>query len=325
MPFLGSCRLLLLACVLGLFSGPGTAQQAYPNKPIRMIVPFAAGGSTDNLARTVAQKLSDGLGQAVFVENRAGGNAVIGSEALTKSAPDGYTIMMTSVDHTVIPQLLPTPYDPIKDFAPVGAISYTQELLVAHPSVPANNLQELIALLKAKPNEFNFSSSGTGGVPHLTGELFSAIAEVKMQHIPYKGGGPAIIDTIGGQVQLNFGPPINAIPYLKSGKLKAIVITGTRRLDALPQVPTFTEGGVPGLDVKTWFAIFAPAQTPKPIIDRLSQEIIKVLAMPDVKEKLDSQGMEPYVTTPDEFAAIVKADFAKYGQIIKSGHIKLDK
>ncbi len=315
---------LLVAAFALLAAGGAAAQAGYPNKPIRMIVPFAAGGSTDNLARTMAQKLGDLLGQPVIVDNRPGGNAIIGSEALTKSAPDGYTIMMTSVDHTVIPQLLPTPYDPVKDFVPVGAVSYTQLLLVVNPSVPVNNLQELIAYAKANPGKLNYASSGSGGVPHLTGEMFSNLAGIKMQHIPYKGGGPAMIDLVGGQVQLTFAIPINAIPHIKNGKLRPIAITGTARNEALPQVPTFTESGVPGLDVKTWFAVFAPVGTPKPIVDKLSEDIRKALAMPEVKEKLAAQGMEPYVTTPDEFAAIVKADVAKYGQVIKAGNIKID-
>ena len=315
---------LAFAALAMLCTGGAAAQAGYPNKPIRMIVPFAAGGSTDNLARTMAQKLSELLGQPVIVDNRPGGNAIIGSEALTKAAPDGYTIMMTSVDHTVIPQLLPTPYDPVKDFAPVGAVSYTQLLLVVNPSVPVNSLQELIAYAKANPGKLNYASSGSGGVPHLTGEMFASQTGIRMQHIPYKGGGPAMIDLVGGQVQLTFAIPINAIPHIKNGKLRPIAITGASRNEALPQVPTFTEGGVPGLDVKTWFAVFAPVGTPKPIVDKLSEDIRKALAMPDVKEKLAAQGMEPYVTTPDEFAAIVKADVAKYGQVIKAGNIKID-
>lgn len=317
------CRLLAAASAL-LLAGSVVAQSSYPNKPIRMIVPFAAGGSTDNLARTMAQKLGELLGQPVIVDNRPGGNAIIGSEALTKSAPDGYTIMMTSVDHTVIPQLLPTPYDPVKDFVPIGAVSYTQLLLVVNPSVPVNSLQELIAYAKANPNKLNYASSGSGGVPHLTGEMFSNQTGIKMQHIPYKGGGPAMIDLVGGQVQLTFAIPINAIPHIKSGKLRPIAITGTARNDALPNVATFTEGGVPGLDVKTWFAVFAPAGTPKAIVDKLSEDIRRALAMPEIRERLAAQGMEPYVTTPDEFAAIVKADFAKYGQVIKTGGIKIE-
>jgi tripartite-type tricarboxylate transporter receptor subunit TctC len=318
-----TCYFAVAASAL-LLAGGSAAQSSYPNKPIRMIVPFAAGGSTDNIARTMAQKMGEQLGQPVIVDNRPGGNAIIGSEALTKSPPDGYTIMMTSVDHTVIPQLLPTPYDPVKDFVPVGAVSFTQLLLVVNPSVQANNLQELIALAKASPGKLNYASSGSGCVPHLTGEMLSKQTGIAMQHIPYKGGGPAMIDLVGGQVQLTFAIPINAIPHIKSGKLRPIAITGATRNEALPQVPTFTEAGVPGLDVKTWFAVFAPVGTPKPIVDRLSESIRKALAMPDVKEKLAGQGMEPYVTTPEEFAEIVKADFAKYGRVIKEGNIKIE-
>jgi len=317
-------KYLAVVCLLLCVPIGAAAQQPYPSRPIRMIVPFGAGGSTDNVARTVAQKLTESLGQTVFVENRPGGNAIIGTEALQKAAPDGYTIMMTSIDHVVIPQLLPTPYDPVKDFAPVGAVSFTQLLLVVNPSVPAHNLQELVALGKAKSGQLNYASSGSGGVPHLTGVMFSDLAGFKMQHIPYKGGGPAMVDLVGGQVQLTFAIPINAIPHIKSGKLRPIAITGTARNEALRDVPTFTEGGIAGLDVKTWFGVFAPAGTPKPIVDRLSSEIAKILATSEMKEKLAGQGMEPYITTADEFAAIAKADYAKYGQVIRANNIKID-
>ncbi len=313
--------ILLLACV----AMQAAAQQPYPNRPIRMIVPFGAGGSTDNVARMVAQKLTEALGQTVFVENRPGGNAIIGTEALQKSPPDGYTIMMTSIDHVVIPQLIPAPYDPLKDFVPVGAVSFTQLLLVVNPSVPANNLQELVALGKAKSGQLNYASSGSGGVPHLTGVMFSDLAGFKMQHIPYKGGGPAMVDLVGGQVQLTFAIPINAIPHIKGGKLRPIAITGAVRNEALRDVPTFTEAGIAGLDVKTWFGVFAPAGTPKSIVDRLSAEIARILATTEVREKLGGQGMEPFITTADEFAAVTKADYNKYGQVIRANNIKIDR
>jgi len=310
--------------MLFLFSSGISAQQDYPNKVIRLIVPYASGGSVDNLARTMGQKLGEGFGQSVIVDNRPGGNATIGSLALAKSPPDGYTLMITAVDHAVIPQLMLTPFDPVKDFAPVGGVSFSQILLVVHPSVPARNMQELIALAKAKPDQLNYASSGSGGVPHLTGEMFNRAVGTKIQHIPYKGGGPAMIDLLGGQVQMTFAIPINAIPHVKSGKLRAIAITGANRLEMLPEVPTFTEAGVPGFDVKTWYAIFAPAATPEPVIARLSSEIKKVLNMPDIREKLHSSGMEPFVTTPEELGTILRDDMAKYGQIIKAGNIKID-
>ena len=310
--------------VLLSIHGSVFSQQAYPNRPIRMIVPYASGGSTDSLARAVAPKLSAVLGQNVIVDTRPGGNATIGSEALIKSAPDGYTLMMTAVDHVIIPQLMHTSYDPVNDFMPVSGVSFTQLILIAHPSLPANNLQELISLAKAKPGLLNYSTSGKGGVPHLTGEMFNASAAIKIQHIPYKGGAPAIIDTIAGQVQLSLAIPITASVHIKSGKVKAIAITGVNRLDTLPQVPTFTEGGVPGFDVKTWYAIFAPVGTPKSIIDKLSSEIRKVVLMPEIKEKWATLGMEPFPTLPEELGEIIRSDFNKYGKIIKDGNIKID-
>jgi len=315
---------LLFATLIGSLTITSHAQQAYPNKVIRMIVPYAAGGSVDNLARTISQKMSEGLGQPIIVDTRPGGNATIGSDALVKSPPDGYTLLITAVDHTVIPQLMTVPYDPIRDFAPVGGVSFSQILLVAHPSVPANTLQEIVALAKAKPGALNYSSSGNGGVPHLTGEMFNAAVGTKIQHIPYKGGGPAIVDLVGGQVQLSFAIPINVIAHVKAGRLKAIAITGANRLEPLPEVPTFAEAGVPGFDVKTWFAVFAPPGTPKPIIDRLSAELRRVIALPEVKDRWATQGMEPFSLTPDELGAVVKGDYAKYGKIIRDGNIKID-
>jgi tripartite-type tricarboxylate transporter receptor subunit TctC len=316
-----------LAVALAAGAAPGLlfAQQAYPNKPIRIIVPYAAGGSADTLARSVAQRLSENLGQSVVVENRAGGAAVIGSEAVKRSAPDGYTIMVTSGDHVVIPQLIATPFHPVKDFVPVGGIAYAQVLLVAHPSVPVSNAQEFLAFVKAKPNQFNYSSSGTGGVPNLTGELMAKLTGIKMQHVPYKGGGPAMLDLIAGHVTFNLGPPINAIPNITAGKAKPIAITGQRRLAVLPQVPTFEESGIPGLDTKIWFGMFAPVGTPVLIVDRLSKELVKVLAKQDVKDAFAAQGMEPYPLTDDEFASVVKSDYAKYGEIIRAADIKLEK
>lgn len=322
--FRGFAWMFALAAV-SLPTVPALAQPTYPTGPVKMIVPFGAGGSTDNIARTVAAKLTEALGQPVVVDNRPGGNAIIGTEAVMKATPDGQTILLTSVDHSVIPQMLPTPYDPVRDFVPIGGVSFSQLLLVVHPSMPANTLQELIALAKSKPGQLNYASSGSGGVPHLTTELFARDAGVKMQHIPYKGGGPAMIDLVGGQVQLTFAVPINAIAHVRGGRLKPIAITGSTRLAALPQVPTFTESGMPGFDVKTWFAAFAPAATPRPIVDRLSAEIVRLLTLPDVQEKLAAQGMEPFPTTSDQFAAILRADYAKYGEIIRSANIKIDR
>ncbi len=316
--------LIASSCALAMLAGAADAQQPYPGKPIRIIVPYAAGGSVDTLARTINQKLGEGLGQPVIVENKPGGSASIGSDALVKSPPDGYTLMLTAVDHVIIPQLMQTPFDPLKDFAPVSGVSFSSIVLVVHPSVQANTLQELIALAKAKPEAFNYATSGSGGIPHLTGELFNRAVGTKIQHVPYKGGGPAMVDLIGGQVQMAFAIPIGAIPHIKTGKIKPIAITGSSRLDQLPDVPTFTESGVPGFEVKVWWAMFAPAGTPKPIVDRIAAEIRKVLASPEIKDKLRSQGMEAYTATPEELGEVMKADFAKYGAVIRERNIKME-
>jgi len=315
----------LTAGLLIALAGPAAAQQAYPSKPIRIIVAFPPGGGIDIAARLVGQKLTESWGQQVIVDNRPGGNTVIGTEALAKSPPDGYTLLAMSVTHVINALLIPNlPYDSLKDFAPVATLANTASVLVLHPSVPANNLQELIALAKSRPGQLNQASTGSGGVGHLAIELFNIIAGVKMQRVPYKGGVQSIIDLTGGQVQMAIQPPIFVIPHIKSGKLRALAISGEARSPTLPQVPTFTEAGLPGYDVKIWWGVLAAAGTPQPIVDKLSTEIAKILATPDIKEKLDSQGVVPFLSTPDQFAALMKADTAKWARVIKTANIKLD-
>ncbi len=312
--------------VLMTIASSVAAQQDYPSKPIRLIVPFPPGGGVNLAARIIGQKLTENWGQQVVVDNRPGGNSVIGSEALVRSPPDGYTLMVTSGAHVTNPLLLPSlPYDSIKDFAPVATVSYSQFLLTLSASVPANNLQEFIALAKSKPKQLNYASSGNGSTTHLAAEYFNILAAVKTQHIPYKGSGQALSDLISGQVQFTFNTPSTVISHIKSGKLKAIAITGESRLPTLPQVPTFTEAGLPGLDVRIWFGVLAPAGTPKEIIDKLSSEIAKILATPDLKEKLYSQAMEPFISTPEQFDAMTKAEIAKWTKVIKDANIKLEK
>ena len=315
---------ILTVGVLMTIAGPAAAQQTYPGKPIRLIVPFAPGGGTNIVARLIGQTLSENLGQQVNVDNRPGGNTVIGSEALVKSPPDGYTIIMVTVAHAINPHLFPTPYDAIRDFAPVASVVGSELLLVVHPSLPANDLRGFIALAKSKPGQLNYATSGSGTSSHLAAEYFNILAAVKIQHIPYKGSGPALTDLIGGQVQLSFQSPSAVVAHIKSGKLNPIAITGQARAPALPQVPTFTEAGLPGLDVKLWYGVLAPAGTPKPIIDRLSTELAAILAVPEFKEKLASQGVEPFFSTPEQFAALIRTDYAKYGKIIKTANIKLE-
>ncbi len=310
--------------VLMAFAHLAAAQQAYPSKPIHIIVPFPPGGSVDPMARMAAQKLAERWGQPVIVENRAGGNAIIGTDAVAKAAPDGYTILVAGSPHVISASLLTTPYDAIKDFAPVATIAASRHVLVLNPSVPANNMQELIALAKSRPGQLDYASSGSGNTNRLAAELFSMLAGVKMQHIPYKGAGPAITDLIGGQVHLSFQIPISVIPHIKSGKLKAIAISGKTRSSALPQVPTFAEAGLPAYELAGWTGMLAPAGTPREIIDKMSNEMARILAMPDIKEKLVNQGLEAYISTPDQFAAMMKVDLAKFAKIIKAANIKME-
>jgi len=315
---------IVMAGVLTAVAGTTAAQQSYPSKPIRFMTPFVPGGTTTILARLVGQKLTESWGQQVVVDNRPGGNTVIGTEALAKSAPDGYTILLTGSSHTLIPQLQTVSYDPIKDFAPVATLAKTETVLVINASVPANNLQEFIALAKSKPGQLNYATPSTGGPLHLATEMFNIMAGTKMQHIAYKGAGQGLIDLIGGQVQLYFITSAAYVPHSKNGKLRAIATTGETRMAALPAVPTFAEAGLPGFDMRTWFGVLAPAGTPKAIIDKLATEIARYLTQPDFKEKLISQGADPFVLTPEQYAALMKADMAKFAKVIKTANIKLD-
>lgn len=326
MPKITPCALRtlqLLALALPAVQA-AAAQQDYPNRPIRFITPYAPGGSTTVMARLIGQHLTERWGQNVIVDNRPGGNTIIGNEALVRSAPDGYTIMLGTTTHTILSSITKTPYDPIRDFAPVATIGVAPQVLVLHPSVPANTVQDVIALAKAKPGHLNFASSGAGGPTHLAGELFNVVAGVKTQHIPYKGAGPAMVDLIGGHVQMFYSVPVNILAHVQGGKLKSIAVTGKSRLAALPQMPTFAEAGLPGYDVKTWNGVFAPAGTPKAIVDKLSKEIAAILAMPANKERLDAVGMSIMISTPEQFSVMIKSDIALYLKVIKAAKIRID-
>ena len=313
-----------IAATLMAAAGWCAAQSTYPNKPIRFITPYAAGGSTTVLARLIGQALTESWGQQVIVDNRPGGNTIIGTEALAKSPADGYTIMLGTATHVIICSLLPTPYDAVKDFTPVATIVSHEQVLVLNAQVPANNLLELIALAKSRPGQLNYATSGAGGPSHLTTEMFSLQAGIKMQHIPYKGAGQSMTDLIGGQVQLNFSNPINVVAHIKAGRVKGLASSGAHRSPVLPQVPTFPEAGLPGFEVSFWQGVLAPAGTPKAIIDKLSAEIGRILALPEMREKLASQGAEPFITTPEQFGALMKADMARYAKVIKAANIKLE-
>lgn len=322
-----SCTVLahiLTVAVLAVFSGAFAAEQNYPNKPIRWVTPYPPGGSTTALSRLIGEKLSEAFGRPVVIDNRPGGNTVIGVDAVAKAAPDGYTILLAGNTQIVLKLLMRPPYDIFKDFTPVTIIANTNYILVVNPSLPANNLQEFIAYAKARPGQLNVASVASGSSQHLMLELFNILAGVKMQHIPYKGGAQGIIDLMGGQVQASFSNANNVIPQIKAGKLKGLAITGNKRTAALPELPTYAEGGLPGYDPKNWQGILAPAGTPRAIVTRLSDEVAKILAMPDISEKLVNSGMEPFHTGPEKMAAQMKADHAETARVIKAANIKLE-
>ena len=301
-----------------------SAQQPYPAKPIRFISPYPAGGTTDIMARLIGPKLTESWGQPVIVDNRPGGNTIIGTDAMLKAAPDGYTLLSILSSHVIVPNLAPTPYDVIRDFAAIATIASSQLVLVIHPSLPARNLQQYIAFARSRPGQLNYGSGGSGTVTHLAGEFFNMQAGVKVQHIPYKGSLPALTDTIGGQMQAYFSPPIMAIGHIRSGKLIALATTGESRLGALPAIPTAAEAGLKGYAVDVWYGFLAQVATPRPVIEKLSIEITRILALPDIREKLSSQGMEPMVSTPGHFAARMRDDYAKFASIIKTAKIRLE-
>jgi tripartite-type tricarboxylate transporter receptor subunit TctC len=302
-----------------VFAGAAAAQQTFPSKPIRIIVPFSPGGTNDILARLLAPKLTESLGQQVIVDNRPGGNTVIASDALLKSAPDGHTLSLPGNSHVLTPYLssTPLPFDVIKDFAPVASLARTGLFLVINPAVPANNLQEFIAYAKSKPGEVNSAAPG-GSLNQLATEVFNRLAGVKLQHIPYKGSGPAMADVVGGQAQLSFQTPASALGHLKSGRLRAIAITG----DTPYADPTFAQAGLKGFDIILTFGLLAPGGTPKPVIDRLNAEVAKILAMPDFREKVAAQGLETFVSTPEQYAAHLRSESEKFARVVKAAGIK---
>jgi tripartite-type tricarboxylate transporter receptor subunit TctC len=299
--------------------------QEYPSKPIRIIVPFAAGGPADIYARFIGQRLQDSLGQSVVVDNRPGAGAIIGTDAVAKSPADGYTLLMMSNTHTVNESLIPNkPYQLMRDFVPVVPINYSDLVLVVHPSVPANNLAELLQLAKAKPKELNYASSGNGTPYHMAGELFKAMAGVDIIHVPYKGSSGARTDVLGGQVHMMFDAVPTMSDHVRSGKVKAFGTTGEKRSAVLPNVPTMAEAGVPGYDAVIWLGIMAPKNTPRDIVNRLSAEITKITSRPDVREAWAKQGALAMTMTPEEFARFMTSDIAKWERIVRISGAKAD-
>jgi tripartite-type tricarboxylate transporter receptor subunit TctC len=299
--------------------------QNYPIKPIRLIIPFAPGGGTDLTARAIAMKLTEAWGHTVVPDNRAGANGTIAVDIATKSPPDGYTLTMISSSHSVNSSLYKSlPYDLVRDLAPITQATSQPYALVIHPSVQAKSVKELIALAKAKPDTMTYGSSGLGGLSHLSGALFSSLAGIKLIHVPYKGGNPALNDVVGGQIQMLFSTLLQADTQLKAGRVRALAVTTKKRSTAAPELPTMQEAGVAGYEVAGWYGVLAPAKTPRPIIDKLNTEIVRILHSPDVQNRLVADGSEAVGSTPEQFGNHIKSEVAKWGKVIREAGIKAE-
>jgi tripartite-type tricarboxylate transporter receptor subunit TctC len=311
---------------IAAFAALAHAQAPYPSKPIRLVVPFPAGGTTDILARAVAQRLTETMGQPVVVDNRAGAGGNIGADTVAKAAPDGYTLLMGTVGtHAINASLYAKmPYDHVRDFAPIILVAGVPNVLVVTPALPVNSVQELIAYGKANPGKLNFASSGNGTSIHLSAELFKTMTGVQMAHVPYKGSAPALVDLAGGQVQLMFDNLPSSLALIKGGKLKALAVTSAQRSAALPDVPTVAESGLAGFEASSWFGLLAPAGTPKDIIAKLNGEVAKWLATPEAKEKLAAQGAIPAGRSPDDFMRHIAAETVKWQKVVKESGAKVD-
>ena len=317
--------LLALSCGLAVLA-PVAQAQSYPTKPIRLIVPFPPGGGNDVIARVIAQKLGERLGQQVIVDNRAGANGIVGLQALMQSPPDGYTLAVGAAGPLAVnPSLYDKlPYDPLKDFSPITNMVNYPLLLVVHPSVPVKTTQDLINLAKAKPKQLYFASPGSGNSGHLAGELLNSMANVQTVHVPYKGQGPALSDLISGQVQMLYSSIPSVLPQVKSGQLNALAVGSAKRVPSLPDIPTISESGVPGYEAYSWVGMVAPAKTPKDIVNRLNREIVDILKQKDVSEKLNQQGALPVGDSPEQFGAYIKTEIEKWGAVVRAANIKAD-
>lgn len=316
-------RWFVLACIA--FTQVTWAQD-YPNKPVRFIVGFAPGGVTDLVSRALAQKLFERMGQQVVVDNRAGGSGTIAAVMTAKASPDGYTVLMSSISTmaTNVSTVARLQYDPLRDFAPITLVLVTPYLATVQAALPANNLQEFIALAQTRPGQLNFGSSGTGGGAHLAVEMFKTMAGVELTHVPYRGSAPALTDLLGGHIQLTFSQPPLVLAHIRSGKLKGLAVTSARRLAALPEFPTIAESGVARYEATSWQGAVAPAGMPRAIIMKLNSEINRALKLPQIGARLAAEGSEPGATTPDEFAAYIKREIVKWAKVIKESGIKVE-
>lgn len=319
-------RRVLTVSLVALAAASSVWAQAWPTKPIRLIVPFPAGGSTDVVARLIAEKISPALGQPVIVDNRGGGGGTAGSDQAAKSLADGYTLLMgTSSTHAIAPSLYPKlNYDPVKDFVPITLLGTATILMVVHPSVPAKTVAEFVALAKSKPGHLLYGSTGNGSVSHLTAEYFKTSAGVDLQHIPYKGDSPMTLDLVAGRIQLAFGTAVAFLPHVQSGKLNALAVTDAKPSPVVPRLPTVAASGLAGFEALQWFGLFAPAGTPREVISRMNVEVQKALQMPDVQEKLQGLGMQVTASSPDAFSNFIYAEASKWEKIVKESGAKVD-
>jgi tripartite-type tricarboxylate transporter receptor subunit TctC len=321
-----SPRIVAASAALFLIAPMSQAQQTYPTRPARIVVPFAAGGPTDILARLLAQRLTESLGQQFVVDNRAGGGGTIGALAAARAAPDGYTLYLGGITSLAMAPHTHSklPYDPFKDFAPISKLTQQPVMLMVHPVLPVRSVKELVALAKAKPGALDYASSGIGGSGHLAGELFKSVTGIRMEHVPYKSAAPALTDLVAGQVQVMFGTLLASVPLIRNDKLRGLAVTGRSRVEALPGVPTFAESGLTTFDATSWNCMMAPAGTPEPIVARLSSELQRIVRDPAVLERLKGDGVTGTGSTPQELAEYLRSESAKWGKVVRDVGIKLN-
>lgn len=319
------CAMLAASVLICACADSAWSAVPYPSRPVRFVVGFLPGGPSDTIARVVGSKLADGLRQQVVVDNRAGAGGNVSAEIVADAQPDGHTILLGTGGPLVIAPVIgqKVDFDPDRDFAAVSTLGDSMSILAAHPSLPANSIRDLIALAKARPGDINYASSGIGTANHLAAELLSSMAGIKLTHIPYKGSGAALPALIGGEVKLGFGPLLPAIPHVKAGRLKALGVSGLKRSSGVPDIPTIAEQGLPGFEVISWYGVFVPSKTPKTIVARLNQELVRVLALPDVRERLSRDGVEPGSSTPEQLNAVVQAERKLWSRVIRDAGIRV--
>jgi tripartite-type tricarboxylate transporter receptor subunit TctC len=317
-------RYAILFCTAVIAAESGTAYaQKYPDKPLRMIVPFAPGGGTDIVARRIAQKLTEGLGQQVVVDNRGGAGGVLGADLAARAAPDGYTIILVSGSYAVNPSLYKLSFDPVDGISPIGLVGMSADLLAVYPGVPVKTTQDLIALAKASPGKLNYGSTGVGGFTHLATELFKMMTNTDMVHVPYKGTGPAMADLLGGQVQILFGGIASEIPFVRSGRLKGLGVTTPKRLPGVPDIPAIAET-VPGYEAVLWYGVWGPPKLPREIVNRISDELKKIVAIPATREQLSQEGVDAEYMPPEEFRKFLRVEIQKWAKVVKAAGVKGD-